>query len=484
MRVVRAACPYAALLVLTVVAYLPVWRNDYIDCDDQDYITNNPRVLNGLTMEGLRWAWTNHHSPYLQPLSWLSLQLDAELFARPGPDGTPFLPAAAVHGHSLCWHVLNSLLLFFLCRRLTGASGRSFLVAALFAVHPMHVESVAWASERKDVLSVFFGLAAIWAYTRYADRPGVARYLVVWLALLLSLLSKPMLITLPFLLLLLDFWPLRRLSNSPIAGALPRLMPLGRLVLEKVPLFLLAGTIALLTLESRKEFGSLVSFFDISLPDRLANALMAYDSYLSTTLWPRHLAILYPHPGSNWTLLPVLAGAVVLLGVTLLARRRASDSPWLLVGWLWFVVCLLPVIGLAQGGRQGWADRFSYFPHIGLFLALVWGVAELATRLRLSATVRASAGAFVLGCLLWLTQIQVGHWRNPLTLWQQVVAVTRDHDFAHEQLAKAYFSQGQREEGQYHILTAVRIQHQRMGLHFTCSPSPAEQAHARNTRAE
>lgn len=464
MRLARAACPYAALLALTVVAYLPVWRNGYIDYDDPQYITDNPQVLRGFTAEGLRWAWDNNDTPYWQPVSWLSLQLDAELFATPGPDGMPVLPAAAVHGHSLLWHGLNGLLLFVLCRRLTGAPGRSFLVAALFAVHPMHVESVAWATERKDVLSVFFGLLALWAYVRYAEKPGVGRYLGVGLALLVSLLCKPMLITLPCVLLLLDYWPLRRLQPGPAGeAALPRPVPFRSLVLEKVPLFLLTAAIAVLTVESRRQRGSAVSLFELSLLDRLANALMAYGSYLSCTLWPSDLALLYPHPRGNWTVLPVLAGAAVLLSVSVLARRQATRRPWLLVGWLWFVGTLVPVIGLAQGGRQAWADRFSYFPHVGLFLVLVWAAAELAARVRLPVAVRAAAGALVLGCLVGVTQAQVGHWRNSLTVWHRVVDVTRDNDWAHEHVAMAYRQQGQSEQAQVHLEAAIRIQRRRMG---------------------
>ena len=459
MRLARAACPYAALLALTVVAYLPLWRNDFIDYDDPIYITENPDVLGGFTAEGLRWAWTNSETPYWQPLSWLSLQLDAELFATRGPDGAPVLSAAAVHGQNLFWHTASALVLFVLCRRLTGAAGRSFAVAALFAVHPMHVESVAWAAERKDVLSVFFGLAALWAYACYVERQGVGRYLAVFAALLLSLLSKPMLITLPCVLLLLDFWPLRRLRPGP---AVPGPVPFCRLLLEKIPLFLLAGWVALLTLESRQQRGSAVSFLELSLGDRLANALASYGSYLASTLWPSHLALFYPHPRGNWSLLPVLAGAAVLLAATLLARREAGRRPWLLAGWLWFVGALVPVIGFAQGGRQGWADRFSYFPHIGLFLMLVWGAAELAARLRIRAAIQAVAGVLVLGWLVGLTQAQVAHWRDSLTVWQRALAVTRDNDFAHEHVAGAYQRQGQRAEAAFHMAAAVHLQRQRL----------------------
>ena len=275
---------------------------------------------------------------------------------------------AAFHGQNLAWHAASALLLFGLWQRLTGARGRSFLVAALFAVHPMHVESVAWAIERKDVLSVFFGVLTLWAYARYLDRPGWKRYLPLGTAFLLSLLSKPMLITLPFVLLLLDYWPLRRTA------------PPRRLVWEKAPLFALAALFAVVTVVLRFEHGALVSLDDVPLLSRVANALTAYGWYLSTTFYPARLAALYPHPYDHWSPAAALAGAAALLSLTALSVWQARRRPWLITGWLWFVVALVPVIGLAQGGKQAWADRFSYWPHIGLFVAVVWGLGECVER--------------------------------------------------------------------------------------------------------
>src|SRR6266542_303359 len=273
---------WAGLVVLTIAAYLPVWRNDFIDYDDEVYITKNPQVLRGLTAEGFRWAWTTCHGNYWQPLSWLSLQFDAHLFATRRPGG-PVLSAAAVHAHSLFWHGSSVLLLFALCLLLTGARGRSFLVAALFAVHPMHVESVAWAAERKDVLSVFFGLLTLWAYVRYLEKPGWGRYLGMMLAFLLSLLSKPMLITLPFVLLLLDYWPLRRMRSESATGG-PGRVPVGWLLLEKVPLFVLAVGIGIVAVVSRERAGAPVPLDVLPLSARLANAATAYGWYLLSTV--------------------------------------------------------------------------------------------------------------------------------------------------------------------------------------------------------
>ena len=354
---VRDACLCAALLLLTVVAYQPVWSNGFVDFDDEPYITNNPHIVEGLTASGFRWAWTNDDAPYWAPVAWLSFLFDAQFFSGRSPGGDVVLSPAAFHGQNLFWHACSALLLFGLWRRLTGRRWRSFLVAALFAVHPMHVESVAWAIERKDVLSVFFGVLTLWAYVRYLEKPGRTRYLAVAATFLLSLLSKPMLITLPFVLLLLDYWPLGRwqAAASPPRSAAGPVLNRGlckSLLLEKAPLFILAAVIAGVTLAARDRHGSLVSFDEIPLTDRAANALAAYGWYLSATFCPWRLAALYPHPRGNWSPLRVLAGAACLLAVTAFALRQARRRPWFLVGWLWFVIALAPVIGLAQGERR------------------------------------------------------------------------------------------------------------------------------------
>jgi hypothetical protein len=451
----RVAPLCAALLALTAVAYLPLWDNGFVNYDDAPYITDNPGVKAGLSGPA-GWAWTNGDAPYWMPLTWLSLQCDAHFFSSRGPQGEVVLSPAAFHGVNLAWHAATTLLLFAVWYRLTGARWRSFLVAALFAVHPMHVESVAWATERKDVLSGFFGALTLWAYVLYRERPGRARYLAVAAAFLLSLLAKPMLMTLPCVLLLLDFWPLRRWAPGDGWPAL------GRLAWEKMPLFVLATASALITIGARERHGALVSLGEVPLTARLGTALSAYGWYLSATFCPTRLAVLYPHPYRSWSPAQALAGAGWLLALTALALWQARRRPWLLVGWLWFVGMLVPVIGLAQGGAQAWADRFSYWPHVGLFVALVWGLGELAERARVPRPVCAAAGALVLGALAALTWAQVGYWRDSLTLWAHAVAVTKDNDRAHQFLSNCYRKQGRQEDAERHLVEAARIQRQRL----------------------
>jgi protein O-mannosyl-transferase len=463
----RVASLSAGLLALTAAAYLPLWGNDFINYDDPVYITDNPGVKAGLSGPGCWWAWTNNEAPYWLPLTWLSLQFDAHFFSARGPGGEVVLSPAAFHGENLAWHAAGALLLFAVFYRLTGARWRSFLVAALFAVHPMHVESVAWATERKDVLSGFFGALTLWAYVRYCERPGRLRYLGVAAAFALGLLAKPMLMTLPFVLLLLDYWPLARWAPGRGRAAL------GRLALEKVPLFALAGASAAITLHARESHGALVLLGEVPLSSRLGNALTAYGWYLSATFWPTRLAALYPHPYRNWSAAQALAGVACLLSLTALALWQARRRPWLVVGWLWFVGALVPVIGLAQGGAQAWADRFSYWPHVGLFVAVAWGIGDLAERVRLPRPAWAAAGALALGALAALTWVQVGHWHNSTTLWEHALAVTEDNDRAHQYLAQSYRQEGRLEEAALHIAEAARIQHDRLRASLRQGGGPA-----------
>ena len=487
MRFFHATYLYAVLFALTVAAYVLVWSNDFVDYDDPVYITSNPQVTNGFTWDGFRWAWTVDRSPYLIPLTWFSLQLDAHCFGERTAKGEGFIPPAAVHGQNLFWHAANVLLLFGFWQRITGRRWPSFFVAALFALHPMHVESVAWASERKDVLSVFFGLLTLGAYVRYVEKPGWFRYGILTLAYALSLFSKPMLLTLPCALLLLDYWPLRRVRGfyQPEAPATSFYQPgapatgfyqpeapatgfgekrLSGLILEKMPLFVLAAVVGVLTLEARETQGSIVSFDTLPLSARFANALTAYGCYLRATFFPLRLAILYPHPYENWSLLSALAGAALLFFLTLFCGWQARRRPWLIVGWLWFVGTLLPVIGFAQGGKQAWADRFSYWPHIGLFVALVWGLSELIERFRVPLPAVRLIGAAVLGWLAFLTWGQVGVWQDTRTLWQQALDATHENEYAHEHLARYYHTQGRDTESEPHHVEAYRLQRQRRQL--------------------
>jgi tetratricopeptide (TPR) repeat protein len=456
----RTALLCVALVALTVAAYAPVWKNGLVDFDDELYVTTNPRVMEGLSWSGAAWAFTNYHARYWQPVAWLSLQLDAQLVQLfPSRSRDERLPAL-VHGQNLFWHCASALLLFGFWQRLTGQTWRAFFVAVLFAVHPMHVESVAWAAERKDVLSVFFGVLTLWAYVGYVAHPRWMRYLVTACVFAISLMSKPMLVTLPFVLLLLDYWPLLRDSRRvdrvfevlQTSGGHRRLDPSYEtnevskeqageqiqppvswrwLLLEKVPLLLLAAATGVVTMVSREQTASVVSLTVLPLSARLANAAAGYGWYLASTFWPFDLAALYPHPGRSWGVLPVVEGLTAVLVITALAAWQARRRRWLIVGWLWFLGTLIPVIGLAQGGEQAWADRFSYWPHVGLFVAVAWALGELVERWRIPAGVCAVGSASVLACLAVMTWIQVGYWRDSFTLWTRAAEVTADNDVAH-----------------------------------------------------
>jgi hypothetical protein len=482
MRSFRALYLYAALLALTLAAYLPVWNNDFVDFDDDLYIVTNPQVTNGFSGSSFRWIWTIDRAPYWTPLTWLSLQLDAHCFAVRTAEAT-VIPAAAVHGQNLFWHAASVLLLFGFWQRVSGRCWPSFLIAALFAVHPMHVESVAWAAERKDVLSVFFGLLTLFAYVRYVDKPNWPRYLALPAVYSLSLMCKPMLLTMPVVLLLLDYWPLGRARGHTALPEARKATPWSRLILEKGPLFLLAVVIGVVTLGARDAHGSLIGLDILSFSARLNNALTGYGWYVGSTLCPLWLGILYPHPQENGSLLMASVGAALLLALSLFCWRQARRRPWLIVGWLWFVGTLSPVIGFAQGGKQAWADRFSYWPHIGLFVALVWGLGEVVERWRLPVLAPRLAGAFVLGWLTLLTWRQVGCWRDTPTLWQQALRVTRDNDQAHERLARYYYTQGCDQLSAFHLTEAARIQRQRL---FAPSggtvPAPVPQRQDANCR--
>jgi hypothetical protein len=431
----------AVLVALVWAAYSPVWENDFVDFDDEPFITRNDPVRAGLAQ--WRWALFNAEPPYRMPLTWLTLQFDVELSGWVGPGSAGPL-AGIVHAHNLVWHSVCVLLLFGLCLQLPcGTRGRAFLVAALFAVHPMHVESVAWGAERKDVLMCAFGLLCVRAYLRFAQTRRAVHYAGALAALALSLAAKPMLLTMPFLLLLLDYWPLGRTRTTG----------LGRLVLEKGAFFALVLVVAASTVHTRPGVG-----FETFTPSaRLMNALAGYGWYVTTTLWPTPLAAVYPHARDSWSWAPSLAGAGLLVGVTLLAVRQARARPWLFVGWFWFVGTLFPVIGFAQGGQQAWADRFSYWPHVGLFVALVWSAADLSARLAVPGAVAGVVWAGVLVGLMVLTSEQVRYWRDSVTLWEHTLAVTSDNMYAHERLSLAYQRQGRMEEAEAHTREAQRL---------------------------
>ncbi|HEV3025461.1 MAG TPA: tetratricopeptide repeat protein [Pirellulales bacterium] len=413
------------LAVLTAVGYSSAVSNDFVNYDDPDYVVDNPYVRRGLTGEGFVWAWTTTLGANWNPLTWLSLQLDAQFGG---------LAPAAFHLTNVVLHVANTLLLFAALWSLTGVCWRSAWVAALFAVHPLHVESVAWVTERKDVLSVLFGLAALLAYAWYARRPTSGRYCLMALALLLSLLAKPMLVTLPCVFLLVDYWPLARFAGLETAVALRRRT--WQLALEKVPLLVLSAIASLVTLRAQAGAGAMGASDDLSSGVRAGNALVAYATYLRKTIWPSDLAVLYPHLGDRLATWQVVAAGTMLAAITALAIHQRRRRPYLAVGWFWFVGTLVPVIGLVQVGGQALADRYTYFPLIGIFISAVWGAAEWSSRRRCDKAARVVAG-LLLALLVALTRLQVEVWRNSVTLWQHTLSVTNDNAVAHLNLGQA-----------------------------------------------
>jgi tetratricopeptide (TPR) repeat protein len=436
------------LACATLAVYWQVGRFEFINFDDPDYVANNRYVQMGLTAESVKWAFTNPFAWH--PVTWLSHLLDGQLFG---------VNAGAFHRVNALFHAANTVLLFLALWRLTGAEGRSAFVAALFALHPLHVESVAWVAERKDVLSGFFWLLTLLAYAGYARQPGVGRYLLALLCFALGLMSKPMVVSLPMVLLLLDYWPLGRLQRLSLRREKPRASlesasPAAergtrgtrpsepetrnstvRLLLEKIPFLALSLVVSAITLLYRQQWGKL-DMEMYSFPVRLANALVACVRYLGKTLLPENLAVMYPHPG-GWPV-GIVIGAGLLLGViSVTAFVAARRLPYVLVGWLWFIVTLIPVLGLVQVTPESMADRYTYLPLIGLFIAATWGAADLAARWPKPRLVLAGVGALVMVVCLVGTWRQLQHWRNSITLFSQAVEVTSDNARARYNLAQA-----------------------------------------------
>lgn len=468
-RLARLAV-WVALVLLVLAVYgqmagvlLPFGdaeKFEFIHLDDGDYVTSNPWVKRGLTWEGIYWAFTANHSANWHPLTWISLMLDVEMF---GFDPTGY------HLLNALWHLANVLLLFTVLRRMTGRFWPSAMVAALFAVHPLHVESVAWVSERKDVLSTFFGLLALLAYEAYARRGGWLRYGLVLGAYCLSLLCKQMWVTLPFALLLLDYWPLERcpLSRSgdeaTSGGARYPRRGWWQLGLEKLPLMALAAASSAIVYLVQRQYGAMSNFELVGPGLRLQNAIVSYVKYLEKTFWPRDLGILYPHPLEDYSLvrISICAGVLVLItGIALVNWRR---RPWLAVGWLWYLGTLVPVIGLVQVGGQAWADRYAYLPHIGLFVMLVWsaaGLVDAASRRGWGLAARIAASAVAAIVLIPLTiwgHEQVGYWRNTEHLFVHTLDVASPNYVICTNLASYYDAHDRVDDARKRFREALEI---------------------------
>jgi Flp pilus assembly protein TadD len=417
-----------ALAALTVIVFVQVLGFDYVNFDDPAYITDNPHVVEGLNASGVQWALTTGYQANWHPLTWLSLMLDTSLHGV-NPRG--------YHLTNLLLHLLNTVLLFWVLRLMTGVVWRSAVVAALFAVHPLHVESVAWITERKDVLSMFWGLLAIWAYAAYA-RSGRARtYVLSAICLALSLMAKALFITLPFLFLLLDYWPLGRIRGfGPASGSSAKPRPLAALALEKLPLLGLGAAVAVATFLAQGRYGAVTETAAVPRGLLAANAVVSYVRYLWKMIWPLNLSILYPHPnmegGTPWAAWQVAGAGLLLLGLSWLVYRYRRWR-WLTVGWLWYLGTLVPMIGIVQVGSQAMADRYTYLPLIGLFIILAWGGDLLlnrpvATGRKAKPGPRASGAARVVtlvGIALCAGSAwqQTTVWRNSLTLGEHAVTV-------------------------------------------------------------
>jgi protein O-mannosyl-transferase len=469
----REAIICLGLAAITVALFWPVNRHDFINFDDRDYVTENPTVRAGITWPGVRWAFGGSHASNWHPLTWLSHMLDCQVFGlKPG----------AHHLVSLGFHIASTLLLFLALNQMTRAAWRSALVAALFAWHPLRVESVAWVAERKDVLSAFFFMLTLWAYGRYGavqslkskvqsrEAGAVSQhaesrspqhatrttqhttrfYLLALFFFALGLLCKPMLVTLPFVLLLLDYWPLRRFELKTLDFRLKTLVPLLR---EKAPFFALALAVGIVTLLAQQAAAQ--SLEQWPLGSRLANALAAYSAYLGKMVWPRNLSVFYPHaPIPAWQM---ALSAILLTCLTVLCVRQARSRPWLLVGWTWFGVMLLPVIGLVQVGWQSMADRYTYLPLIGVFIMLVWGAVDLRPCSRTGRLLLRLGAVLVLGACLAATRFQLKYWQDSLALFRRALEVMPDNWLAHNNLGTALADEGKVDKSAEHFRAAVQL---------------------------
>lgn len=425
---------YPALILAAFVAFEQVRQNKFVNYDDPDYVTENRQVQAGMTAESVRWAFTTIHAANWHPVTWLSHMLDCQLFG---------LSPQWHHLSNLLLHIANSLLLFWILKKMTGAVWASALVAAVFALHPLHVESVAWVAERKDVLSGLFWMLTIAAYIRYAKEPGIGRYALVFVVFALGLMAKPMLVTLPFVLILLDYWPLERFRRRSLVKGDFKESPIWRLVVEKVPLLILVAGSCVITFVAQQNKGAMTVGSSFSLGSRVTNAICSYQGYIVKMFYPSRLAVLYPHPeqaGAMWqVIVSLLVLAVISVGV-ILGRRRHR---YLAAGWLWYLGTLVPVVGLVQVGAQAMADRYTYLPSIGIFIMVVWGVGELLGRHKTGLGVLAGV---VLVVLMILTRVQVGRWKDSATLFRYTLEVTEDNYIMHNYYGRALRKQGRLDE--------------------------------------
>jgi tetratricopeptide (TPR) repeat protein len=465
------------LIIATAAVYGQVWNFDFINYDDFSYVRDNVIVQKGLTWKGIQWAFTSISQANWHPLTWLSYMLECELFG---------LSPEVHHLVNLLFHLCNSILLFLVLKRMTGARWQSAFVAALFALHPLHVESVAWISERKDVLSTFFWILTMGAYVVYAERRDLKLYLLALLFFSLGLMAKSMVVTLPVVLLLMDYWPLQRLrfvhpgpvpASAPVAaaeatgkkqrkGKKEKKLPLTKakekrqgnpfflVAAEKIPFVLLSALVSIMAIYTQKAGGAIASFTKLPLTDRIGSSFVSYALYLWKAVWPSALAVFYPF--QFWSPLEILAGTLVLIALSV-GVWWGRRFPYLTFGWLWYFVTLLPVIGLIKLGDAAMADRYTYIPLIGPFVALAWGAGDFAKRLALPKFLLPAAAGGILGACMIVTYLYLGQWKDSLTLFTHTLNVTQKNFLAHNNIATAYIDQRRYEEALAHLDQALTI---------------------------
>ena len=447
----QKAWPCLLLILSVLIVYGQVLGFKFVNYDDNRYITGNPMVQQGLTPDSVKWAFTTTHAEFWHPLTWLSHMLDVQVFG---------LNPAGHHFSNLLLHVLNTLLVFSIFAKTTGHPWRSFMVAALFGLHPLHVESVAWVAERKDVLSAFFWMLTTLLYVRYVENPGIKRYLAVMTGFILGLMTKPMLVTLPFVFLLLDFWPLNRLGPASPAnkGQPSQWRKFYFLIIEKIPLLILTTVFSVITFmvqTTGRQAGSFGHPFD----QRLATSLVSYVQYLIQTCWPFRLSVFYPYP-DPYPIWQIAGAFLILAGISFLVLKTARRCPYLPVGWFWYLGTFLPVIGIIQVGAHATADRYTYIPLIGIFIMVVWGLYE-----RLAGWRHRKIAAYLLApsVLVFFTAtafIQAGYWRNSTFLFENALKNTNDNYLAYNNLGNIYYRKGLFDEAGNYYASAIQIKPQ------------------------
>jgi tetratricopeptide (TPR) repeat protein len=447
------------LVIATLAVYWQLRNYEFVGFDDDVFIIQNSKVQNGLSLESIRWAFSYDNMTYWHPLTWLSYMLDIQFYGM-NPGGH--------HMTNVLLHIVNAILLFIIFNKMSGALWRSAVVAALFALHPLNVESVAWVVERKNVLSTLFWMLTLLTYNYYAERPKFYRYVLTLGMFVLGLMAKPMLVTLPFVLLLLDFWPLKRLHFQQLSGNHPksaRFLKLKRLkesgifalFLEKIPFLIFSGISVYLSFLSMRHRALVIAANEISLYHRITNALISYVSYIGKMFWPRNLAVFYPFP-DRMQLWEAAGAFFLLISVSIVVMRSLKKQPYLGVGWLWYLGTLFPVIGLVQAGLwPAMADRFVYVPLVGLFVVMAWGIPDLAAGWRYKVKGLGTMTAVVLLILMTTSWLQVRYWKNSVLLFKHAVEVTDNNYIMHNNLGFALTARGRPDEAIKHYKEALRI---------------------------